>query len=521
MRKITFLKTMLVAIVMVVGSTGSWAQVNIIPVRTDVTGFSDWTDTGVAGTTYIQLLTATSVTVSPTMNFNLFTAETLNFKARTFGGATTGENDVFIAISTDNGSTWTDIGSRTPTSSSLTAMTSFNLSTYNGSQVKVKFYVKGISNNLGVGIDDITFSGVAITCNASNLGFANAAYNKTEGDATFTQTATSLNGTTAITYLSSASSVAAVNATTGEITIGNAGSAIITATQVAGTHNAVDYCAATATYTVNVAAAPCNASNLTFSTAIYNKIVGDATFTQTATTGNTATSIVYSSSAPTVAAVDASTGAITLGIAGSAIITANQARGGGFCVATASYNIYLASKIPTLAITDITNMDFTAYVTGVNTKTITVAGTKLTADIGLALSGSNANQFSLSFSSLAQSGGNADNTYATITYSPTIIGKHTATLTFLSNGATSVSLSLTGTATSPSGIFNPYSSLAVSVENGNILLTAENGEMAEIYNVMGQKLLSKLTVEGINTIKVDAHGVVIVKVGNRVTKVIL
>ncbi len=517
----TFFKTNLFAIAMMVGGVSTWAQVNIIPVRTDVTGFTNWTDTGVTGTNYIQLLTATSVTVSPTMNFNSFTAETLNFKARTYGGVVTGENDVFVAISTDNGSTWTDIGARTPTSSSLTAMTSFDLRSFNGTQVKVKFYVKGISNNLGVGIDDVTFSGIAVTCSTPNLAFATVTYNKTEGDASFTQTATTLNETTSIAYSSSAPTIAAVNTTTGEITIGNAGSAIITATQIAGTHNTVDYCEALATYTINVAAVPCNSSNLTFTTSILNKIVGDATFTQTAITLNTASPIIYSSSAPAVAAVDASTGAITLGIAGSAIITANQTRSDGFCVATAVYTIYLNSKIPSIAVTDITSMDFTANVASTDTKTITVGGTRLTADIGLVLSGANANLFSLSFSSLAQLGGNAGNTFVTITYSPIIAGNHAATLTFYSTGATSVSLSLTGTATGTSGIFNPYSSLAVSVENGSILLSSEGGEIVEVFNTIGQKLFSKLTVAGINVIKVNENGVVIVKVRNLASKVIL
>lgn len=91
------------------------------------------------------------------------------------------------------------------------------------------------------------------TCTASTLSFANATVSKTMGDAAFTIAATSLNTTTAITYESNNTAVATVNETTGEVTIVSAGTAKIKATQAAGTHASVDYCAATAEYTLNVA----------------------------------------------------------------------------------------------------------------------------------------------------------------------------------------------------------------------------------------------------------------------------
>lgn len=101
---------------------------------------------------------------------------------------------------------------------------------------------------------EVTYS-IPPTCTSSNLAFAQPTINKLLADGAFTQAATSLNGTTAITYTSSNTGAATVNETTGEISIVGAGSTIITASQAAGTHNAVDYCAAITTYTVNVAAA--------------------------------------------------------------------------------------------------------------------------------------------------------------------------------------------------------------------------------------------------------------------------
>jgi len=131
----------------------------ITPIRTEVTGFVNWTDTNVAGTSYLQLLTATSSTITPEMNFDNYNGETLNFKARTFGGVNTVENELFVAISTDNGANWTELGSRTPLNSTLTSMISYDLSSYNGNQVKLKFYVLGTNNAIGVGIDDIAIEG--------------------------------------------------------------------------------------------------------------------------------------------------------------------------------------------------------------------------------------------------------------------------------------------------------------------------------------------------------------------------
>ncbi|NBL64425.1 T9SS sorting signal type C domain-containing protein [Flavobacterium sp. NST-5] len=156
----------------------SWGQVNIIPVRTEVSNFGDWTDSNVGGTSYLQLLRSDSFTITPAMNFDNYTDETLTFTARTFGGSTAAEIILTVSISTDNGGNWTVLGTRTPSSSSLNAVTPFDLSSYNGTQVKVRFSVGGTNNGIGVGIDDITFRGVEavttdpnITTNPSSLTF--------------------------------------------------------------------------------------------------------------------------------------------------------------------------------------------------------------------------------------------------------------------------------------------------------------------------------------------------------------
>ncbi|PKP10682.1 MAG: hypothetical protein CVU09_05565 [Bacteroidetes bacterium HGW-Bacteroidetes-4] len=141
-------------------SSQGWGQETITPIRTDVSGFSTWTDIDIGGTTYLQLLKATAVTITPSMDFSIYTSETLNFKARTYGGTNEVENTVYIDITEDNGLSWTNIGNRVPTTNSLNAMSLFDLSSYNGTQVKLRFSVLGTSNSIGVGIDDISITGV-------------------------------------------------------------------------------------------------------------------------------------------------------------------------------------------------------------------------------------------------------------------------------------------------------------------------------------------------------------------------
>lgn len=136
------------------------AQQNIIPVRDQVSGFSTWTDVSVGGSTYLQLLTASSSTTTPAMDFTQFSNQTLNFTARTFGGTNTVENTVTVSISENNGASWSILGTRVPSNNNLVAQTPFDLSSYNGTQVRIRFTVAGTNNGVGVGIDDIAISGI-------------------------------------------------------------------------------------------------------------------------------------------------------------------------------------------------------------------------------------------------------------------------------------------------------------------------------------------------------------------------
>lgn len=61
----------------------------------------------------------------------------------------------------------------------------------------------------------------------------------------------------------------------------------------------------------------------------------------------------------------------------------------------------------------------------------------------------------------------------------------------------------------------------IVASNGKIAFTSVAGRTVEIYNSVGQRLISTKTVNGLNNILVSARGVVFVKVGNQTAKVVL
>ena len=77
-------------------------------------------------------------------------------------------------------------------------------------------------------------------------------------------------------------------------------------------------------------------------------------------------------------------------------------------------------------------------------KSLSVNAVALKGDVTLALSGANAEYFSLSTSTISKEGGSVN-----ITYAPKAVGSHTATLTLSSEGADNVTVTLNGTSNNP------------------------------------------------------------------------
>ena len=180
------------------------------------------------------------------------------------------------------------------------------------------------------------------------------------------------------------------------------------------------------------------------------------------------------------------------------------------------------TTLPTIKLTDLTDPTLNTVAGVPVSQTINVSGVNLNVDLGLSITGPDAGLFSLSQSAVTQTEGAVPNTIVTITYSPISVGSNTATLVMASAGAMPVTRTLNGNATiGPDTGISLQKSFIISALNGNVILTADAGETVEIYNSLGQKLIQKSTVNGINIIPVNAHGVILVKVGNKVAKVVL
>lgn len=108
-----------------------------------------------------------------------------------------------------------------------------------------------------------------------------------------------------------------------------------------------------------------------------------------------------------------------------------------------------ATNTPTLTVagnaTSLAIGDAKVSGSGKSNNTLTFSGTNLTANATLGISGTNAAMFDVTPKSVAPSTGTITNQTITITYSPTTAGDHTATLTISSDGATSKTITLTGT----------------------------------------------------------------------------
>ncbi len=187
---------------------------------------------------------------------------------------------------------------------------------------------------------------------------------------------------------------------------------------------------------------------------------------------------------------------------------------------TATRNVAVITP-PTITLVDITNPVLNTVQGVPVTQTLNISGVNLNVNLGLSIIGTDAGLFSLSQYTISENAGTIPNTNVTITYAPVSVGSNSATLILSSSGAMTVARTLTGNTSVATGILSPVNSLVVTVENGNILINTNEGEMLEIYNSIGQKLLETLTVEGLNRIPLKARGVLLVKVGNRVVKVIM
>ena len=163
----------------------------------------------------------------------------------------------------------------------------------------------------------------------AGLSFSSESATATYGDATVSSPTLSNPNKLSLTWSSSKKKVATVGAD-GTVTVVGAGEAVISAA-FAGNDS---YKAQTVSYTLTV-----NKANVTvtFTSKSADVKIGEAFTSPTATTTPAGLTLAYTSSAPAVATVDASTGVVTLVAAGSTTIKATFAGNDNYNSASDSY----------------------------------------------------------------------------------------------------------------------------------------------------------------------------------------
>ncbi len=274
MRKITFLKTCFLALILLMGIGNAWAET----VTYTISAKNTLTTTGTApsgssaaidetfGTTK-QMTSGNSqtVTLSGYSGYKI-TSITLSMKSNTSSGSGNfiyktdgGTDNTIVETNKFNSAAWNGKWS----TDYVNVIKSVNIVCGTTSTV---LKIAATENSLYCQSYSLTYESVGPPCTPSNLAFASSTATKIMGDAPFTITPTTLNETTAIAYSSSDIGVATVNSSTGEVTIVGAGTTKIKADQAAGTHNSTAYCVGSVEYTLTVA--PLDAPVATAATAI-------------------------------------------------------------------------------------------------------------------------------------------------------------------------------------------------------------------------------------------------------------
>ena len=179
------------------------------------------------------------------------------------------------------------------------------------------------------------------------------------------------------------------------------------------------------------------------------------------------------------------------------------------------------NQSPSIVIRDVSISNLSTVIGDTDSETLTLSGLHLLSNVSLSLSGDHANQFSLSESSISQTSGTIANTYTTINYTPTSVGNHVAILSFSTGGFTTINRTINGSATIATGLKKNDSLLQLSKVNGNLVFRANKGELITIYNALGECLLSKQTLEGVNVITSPSNGFLVVKLGTKSCRIIL
>jgi len=573
MKHLTFLKTGLLAVALMVGSGSVWAET----VTYEITAKNTLTTTGTAPSGSSATLVETygtskqmtsgnsqTVTLSGYSGYKI-TSITLSMRSNASAGSgnfiykvDNGVDQTIISTNTFNNAAWYGAWS----ASYVNVTKAVDIICGNTSTV---LKISATVNSLYCTSYSLTYEPIILDCEPSNLAFpSDESVIKSVTDASFIISANSLNETTDIEYSSSNLDVATVNIATGEVTIVGEGNTIITASQESGTYNSVEYCAGTDSYELIIEplAAPvavaANAISQSSFTANWEVITGAEEYELTVFTGTIALNEDFNgftAGTPNSGAnsSDVSTSLNTYtkveGWTGDKIYQA----GGTIKMGGSSALGYIVTPELDLLGVDYTlifkamawsgdETDLKIYLDDTLIETVselnndasytlkpysvTITGGTATSKIKFEGKQASKSRFFLEdvkISDLQQISGSpftvtgtskditgltADTDYYYTVKA--IAGSH------VSDESNEIKVT-TGPLTS---LENATANFAIRVNNSKIMFNATAGELIEIYNIAGQKIISQIANDGLNTIPVTNKGVLVVKVGEIIAKVV-
>jgi signal peptidase I len=184
---------------------------------------------------------------------------------------------------------------------------------------------------------------------------------------------------------------------------------------------------------------------------------------------------------------------------------------------------FVQSAVPTLVITDISDVKLAASMNQKDTAKLYVDGSFLKSNIYLTLSGSDTENFILSKDSIAGTSGVISLDSIFVYYQPLTEGQHLAVLTISSIGASSIQYNVVGNAlgtlTYPWPTVNDAKKRQISLDGDVITFVATRNEIIEIISTKGTVLyFGKTNADGTNTIPYPDEAIILLRIGAEIYK---
>lgn len=181
------------------------------------------------------------------------------------------------------------------------------------------------------------------------------------------------------------------------------------------------------------------------------------------------------------------------------------------------------SAVPTLVITDISDVKLAASLNQKDTAKLFVDGNYLKSKMYLTLSGSGSANFILSKDSIAGTSGVISLDSVFVYYQPLTEGQHTAILTISSTDAASIQYNVIGNAlgtlTYPWPIVSDAAKRQIRLQGDAITFIASRDENIEFISTSGAVLFSgKAIADGLNRIPFPNQTIVLLRIGTEIYK---